>query len=267
MTRAHSMPVVDGAGRVLLSTSAVRPSSPLTGGKRYRLPPRSSTDESIPSLTRYPLALEDAVPEDAELDMTPKARDRSLPPSSPLLPLHPGNTFPRRHRPSSPFRPVFLAPTSAARPSTPTSTSASPAVPLARFTETYPVNYSYQLSFSSNSSLPSTPTSARSRSPSISSLETIPDSPDAEEAALEAERIVQLKEAAEAAERGEAATTLDERRRSSFDPSGAGPSASGRSLLPGVLVSSYASRDKKKRWSVCGAERTGDLDLETIWED
>ena len=29
-----------------------------------------------------------------------------------------------------------------------------------------------------------------------------------------------------------------------------------------------ASRgDKRKRWSVCGAERRGDLDLETIWED
>ena len=29
----------------------------------------------------------------------------------------------------------------------------------------------------------------------------------------------------------------------------------------------YNSRDKRKRWSVCGAERRGDLDLETIWED
>ena len=27
-----------------------------------------------------------------------------------------------------------------------------------------------------------------------------------------------------------------------------------------------ASRDKRKRWSVCGAERRGDLNLETIWE-
>lgn len=26
-------------------------------------------------------------------------------------------------------------------------------------------------------------------------------------------------------------------------------------------------KDKRKRWSVCGAERRGDLDLETIWED
>jgi hypothetical protein len=29
----------------------------------------------------------------------------------------------------------------------------------------------------------------------------------------------------------------------------------------------FGSRDKRKRWSVCGAERRGDLDLETIWED
>jgi len=29
----------------------------------------------------------------------------------------------------------------------------------------------------------------------------------------------------------------------------------------------FGSRDKRKRWSVCGAERRQDLDLETIWED
>ena len=29
----------------------------------------------------------------------------------------------------------------------------------------------------------------------------------------------------------------------------------------------WSARDKRKRWSVCGAERRGDLDLETIWED
>jgi len=97
--------------------------------------------------------------------------------------------------------------------------------------------------------MPSTPTSARSRSPSISSLETIPDSPDAEEAALEAERIAQLKAAADAAEGG------DPKGRGSLDAP-----ARGRSL-------GFGSRDKRKRWSVCGAERRQDLDLETIWED
>jgi hypothetical protein len=109
---------------------------------------------------------------------------------------------------------------------------------------------SYPGSFAS-SSVPSTPTSARSRSPSISSLETIPDSPDAEAAALEAERIAQLKAAADAADgvgEDEKKDTVGTRER-------------GRSL------GGFGSRDKRKRWSVCGAERRGDLNLDTIWED
>ena len=95
--------------------------------------------------------------------------------------------------------------------------------------------------------MPSTPTSI-----SISSLETIPDSPDAEEAALEAEKIAQLKAAAEAAEKGE---TAESKGRSGLD-----------APFRGRVLGSN-SRDKRKRWSVCGAERRGDLDLETIWED
>ena len=83
-------------------------------------------------------------------------------------------------------------------------------------------------------------------------METIPDSPDAEEAALEADRIAQLKTAAEEAEGGD---VLDGKGRSSIDVP-----ARGRTM-------SFGSRDKRKRWSVCGAERRGDLDLETIWED
>lgn len=109
-------------------------------------------------------------------------------------------------------------------------------------------SYTYASTYLS-SSVSSTPTSARSRSPSISSLETIPDSPDAEEAALEAERIAQLKAAADAAEGGEP------KARSGLDVP-----VRGRTL-------GFGSRDKRKRWSVCGAERRGDLDLETIWED
>jgi hypothetical protein len=110
-------------------------------------------------------------------------------------------------------------------------------------------NYGYSTAYPS-SSIPSTPTSARSRSPSISSLETIPDSPDAEEAALEAERIAQLKAAADAAEGGE------NKGRGSLDVP-----------IRGRTLSGFGSRDKRKRWSVCGAERRQDLDLETIWED
>ncbi|SPN97164.1 uncharacterized protein DNG_00680 [Cephalotrichum gorgonifer] len=105
--------------------------------------------------------------------------------------------------------------------------------------------------------MPSTPTSARSRSPSISSLETIPDSPDAEEAALEAERIAQLKADAEAAESsGEGSDSADSKPRSSSVD-----------VPPRGRTLTFGSRDKRKRWSVCGAERRGDIDLETIWED
>lgn len=88
----------------------------------------------------------------------------------------------------------------------------------------------------------------RSRSPSISSLETIPDTPDAEAEAIEADRIARLKLAAERESNGE-----DGVRRSSLD-------GERRTI-------NFSKRDSRKRWSVCGAERRGDLDLETIWED
>lgn len=83
-------------------------------------------------------------------------------------------------------------------------------------------------------------------------METIPDTPDAEEAALEAERIAQLKAAADAADGGD-----DAKARGGLDASG------GR----GRVLGGFGSRDKRKRWSVCGAERRGDLNLDTIWED
>lgn len=96
----------------------------------------------------------------------------------------------------------------------------------------------------------------RSRSPSISSLETIEDSPDAEEAALEAYNIAQLKAAADAADAADGDEAQEARRKGSLD------GVRGRTLGLGL-----GARDKRKRWSVCGAERRGDLDLETIWED
>ncbi|KAK6843561.1 basic proline-rich protein [Apiospora arundinis] len=102
-----------------------------------------------------------------------------------------------------------------------------------------------------SSSVPSTPTSLRSRSPSISSLETIPDSPDAEEAALEDEKNSRMRSGSEGSDGEESAIG----GRSSLD----NPSR-GRTL-------GLNTRDKRKRWSVCGAERRGDIDLETIWED
>jgi hypothetical protein len=76
-------------------------------------------------------------------------------------------------------------------------------------------------------------------------LETIPDTPDAEEEAIENERLDHLRRAADAA--------TDSFRRTSLD--------SGR------VTAGFGARDKRKRWSVCGAEKRSDLNLETIWED
>jgi len=106
---------------------------------------------------------------------------------------------------------------------------------------------------SASSSSPSTPTSIRSRSPSISSLETIPDSPDAEQEAVEAElREAMERKAAKLENEDEEDSTFSRRRRSvDFDRG-----------LP-----RWGAADKRKRWSVCGGEKRGDLDLETIWEE
>jgi len=125
--------------------------------------------------------------------------------------------------------------------------------PSQRSYESFPTGYGTAASVPP-SSVPSTPTSTRSRSPSISSLETIPDSPDAEEAALEAERLAQLQAEAEAAENSENSDSSDSRSRNSLD-------------VPRGRTLGFGSKDKRKRWSVCGAERRGDIDLETIWED
>jgi hypothetical protein len=60
----------------------------------------------------------------------------------------------------------------------------------------------------------------------------------------------------------------DERRRI-WDPYG-GNNPSGLAASSGVAIprgGSFANRDKRKRWSVCGAEKISDLNLETIWED
>lgn len=68
----------------------------------------------------------------------------------------------------------------------------------------------------------------------------------------EAERIAQLKADADAADSGE-----DSKTRGGLET----PGTRGRSL------GTSFGRDKRKRWSVCGAERRGDLNLDTIWED
>lgn len=230
MARTQSMPGVNGAGHILYSPQG-RSQSPSLSPSRIRIP-RKPVDESFPtSPTRMSVH-----------DPDRKLADRNTSPgpgitSAPLV---------KARRPASPLHQLAHSSTSslpAGIPTTPSSIASSPS-----YRALDPVPYTLAASMPS-SSVPSTPTSTRSRSPSISSLETIPDSPDAEEAALEAERIAQLKAAADAADGGDA-------------------KGKGNLELPtrGRTLS-FGSRDKRKRWSVCGAERRQDLDLETIWED
>jgi len=252
MSRAQSMPGVNAAGHLYMS-SPQRPSSPQGSPSRNRTP-RKPVDETFPGMQTH--ARGDVgenwivIPED---DETPRAPERS---SSPTMSLMPGNTFPRIRRPASPLRNLSLqySASGGTTPTTPSSIASSPSYQTNKFNDSL-LGTGGTGPYAS-SSVPSTPSSIRSRSPSISSLETIPDSPDAEEAALEADRIAQLKAAADAADGEEAA--LESKRQISLD------TVVGRGRTLGI---GYSSRDKRKRWSVCGAERRGDLDLETIWED
>ncbi|USP78345.1 hypothetical protein yc1106_05619 [Curvularia clavata] len=259
MARAHSLPTsMQPTGSLMLPSSPVpltRPTSPLRSPKRTRSPRAlESRPHTAGPPERYGSAIRpvsmgsfDGAPsvcdisEDAELELTPRV-------GTALSNLYSSTgSLSRRRRPVSPLYHVSIpfgtAPTSNPLVTTPTSTASSPLFAPARFNENYPASLA-------SSSVPSTPTSMRSRSPSISSLETIEDSPDAEEEAIEADRIARLKAAADREDGGDA-------RRSSLD----GPEGRGRSSM------GFGKRDSRKRWSVCGAERRGDLDLETIWED
>ncbi|AEO53162.1 hypothetical protein MYCTH_2053555 [Thermothelomyces thermophilus ATCC 42464] len=228
MARTQSMPSTNATGHLLYSPH-IRPQSPSGTPSRIRLP-RKPVDETFPSSpTRISI-----------FDHERKTPEGSSSPNL-AMGITPLASVPKLRRPSSPLCQVSHAPT------TPSSLATSPS--HRPYDSLSGGNYGYSGTYPS-SSVPSTPTSARSRSPSISSLETIPDSPDAEEAALEAERIAQLKAAADAADAG------DTKGRSSLDVP-----------IRGRTLSGFSSRDKRKRWSVCGAERRQDLDLETIWED
>ncbi|RKU43826.1 hypothetical protein DL546_007065 [Coniochaeta pulveracea] len=263
MARTQSLPGVNGAGHILYSPQLR--SSPSVSPSRARAP-RKPADEAFPpsSPTRTSIFHPER-----------KLSERS---SAPNLGLGMSSSIhnPRIRRPQSPLHtlghvPASLPDVPETVPETvqeseeenneqeagqdtayevPTSVASSPSYrsydPLG---SDYGRGYSYATTMYS-SSVPSTPTSVRSRSPSISSLETIEDSPDAEEAALEAERIAQLKAAADAADGGG-----DSKGRGGLDTP-----VRGRTL-------SFGPRDKRKRWSVCGAERRGDLNLDTIWED
>lgn len=259
MARAHSLPtVMQPTSSLMLPPSPApltTPGSPLRSPKHARSP-RAPEPRPHPvgAPERYGSAMRpvsmgsfDGAPrvcdisEDAELELTPRV-------GTALSNLYSNSTgsLSRRRRPASPLHHVSIPfgapPTSNPSASTPTSAASSPLFAPARFNENYPASLA-------SSSVPSTPTSMRSRSPSISSLETIEDSPDAEEEAIEADRIARLKAAADREDGGEP-------RRSSLDA----PEGRGRSM-------NFGKRDSRKRWSVCGAERRGDLDLETIWED
>ncbi len=226
--RTRSMPGVDGTGRILY-TPLFRPDSPSRSPSRTRAP-RKAVDEAFPP---------DSPVRTSVLDTDRRHGEQS---TSPTLAMSPSRAT--AHRPMS--SPHQIPGSSSSLPVTPLSIASS----SSSRSEGISIGYNFS-NYQPSSSIPSTPTSVRSRSPSISSLETIPDSPDAEEAALEAERITQLKAAADAAE-GDSA---ESKGRTSLDAP-----FRGRNL-------GLNSRDKRKRWSVCGAERRGDLDLETIWED
>ncbi|KAH6073305.1 hypothetical protein HBI67_009440 [Parastagonospora nodorum] len=253
MTRAHSLPTVMH-GQLSLSPTPqplASPSSPMRSPQRTRSPrgpeprplnvgPRSSgiRPASLGSFEGSPSVCD--ISEDAELELTPRA-------GTSVSTLYSSTgSLSRRRRPASPLHQVYVpfgaSATSTPSVSTPTSAASSPLLAPAKFT-----NEHYPSSLAS-SSVPSTPTSMRSRSPSISSLETIEDSPDAEEEAIEADRIAKLKAAADREDGGDM-------RRSSLDIPDRG------------RTFGFGKRDSRKRWSVCGAERRGDLDLETIWED
>lgn len=232
MTRAHSSPGPN-TGRPLIA----RPSSPLGPPSRHRSPMRKSSEESFSSFSGG-LDIDQTISENSELDLTP--RGISALDSTPASPTpYPYQTFPRsRRRPASPLHQMSQPVLVTGRPkNTLRACISTPSLVMSHYNETYPTNYAQ-----SSGSMPSTPTSFRSRSPSMSSLETIPDSPDAEE---EAEKIAQLKAAADREEESEEGV----QRR-----------------LAAEVGGRCGIRDKRKRWSVCGAERRGDLSLETIWE-
>lgn len=256
MIRAHSSPVLGTSNRASPTNGAARSLSPSNSYRRYQSPSRRFNDESLSKAGSQGLSgIEEAVVEEVPADQNLRPRESVVQQPPPPVPYY-SNTFPRRHRSSSPLQHVLHPSTFVP---TPTAATSSPPIIYSKYNEAYPSSNSQTVSVSSASSVPSTPTSTRSRSPSISSLETIPDSPDAEEAALEAERIAMLKAAADAADGIETGVSPDPRRRSSLDVSQPGGRAGAFSI--------YAGRDKRKRWSVCGGERRSDLDLETIWED
>ncbi|KAL4913705.1 hypothetical protein BDW62DRAFT_191931 [Aspergillus aurantiobrunneus] len=250
MTRAHSSPGLDSRGRYIFVNSRGAPATMADNTPKRYLPLQLSTADSLEPRLLHRKNISETISEHAELDTSgsPTSHSDLNRSSSPVL----SHTTLRvgRRRPSSPLH-FPQTPSSQAAGSPSSSAHSSPVVLSSRYNEAFP---SY--SASSASSMPSTPTSLRSRSPSISSLETIPDIPDAEAAAIESDRIAALKTAADRADDADATNSASKRRGVS-DMTGPSSFANTRAGSGGY----------RKRWSVCGAERRQDLDLETIYED
>jgi hypothetical protein len=265
MTRAHSSPIMDSFGSAYSPSPYGRPTSPHYSSVRRASPLRYSLEESS---SFSGIDIDETISENDELDIKPRPAgsldiDTGSVPSTPASPYNNATFLRSRRTPPSPLQhllPSSLGPHQNLKSTATLKTHASsPALrsmhsPIAspKYNETYPSSMTYSSSISTVSSMPSTPTSFRSRSPSISSLETIPDSPDAEREAVEA-----AERDKDAIARLRAAAERENSRRGSFE------GARGR----GMFKDFGSSQDKRKRWSVCGAERRGDLDLETIWED
>lgn len=238
MMRAQSLPARTSSPNSLSpaigGTSPMLRSSPRSTSPFRPSSPHDSQSSHSPSF--YDGGFE-TISEHAELDLSQSSFDRNI------NSLNSSRTVgSRRPRQVSPSRSPL------------SSSASSPSLSAQKFNEGFPTLHHYS-STSSFSSISSTPSTTRSRSPSISSLGTIEDAPDAEFEAIQAERIAKLKFDAEAEERGE--SEVDQpRRTNSLDiphrPVGFGFTRGGSA---------------RKRWSVCGAERRADLDLETIWED
>lgn len=253
MTRAYSSPGLDSRGRYIFVNGRGTPTSnPIENhGAKSQPLLQGALESKMAQLNVSETIAEDAEPHSAIKSPSSSLSDMEADSraASPAMPAH--HTLPRmgRRRPS----PLHVQ-LGGSGSQTMSPSAHSPVMLGSKYNESFPT-YS-----SSSSSMPSTPTSLRSRSPSISSLETIPDIPDAE-AADEADQIAALKAAAERAE--EETSGAGNRRRGTSD-------ASGPASFMGSRFGSgaYGARaDKRKRWSVCGAERRQDLDLETIWED
>lgn len=256
VTRAHLSPGLDSRGRYIFVNGHDHGSSLSDASAKRYVPLHVVAEENVQAKMA---SMSLSKPSSDHHHHHPAVTTRSS--SASQAELRPSSPFSRfsRRRPSSPLHFHVTANNGNNHyPRSPSPAHPSPLMLNTKYNETYPGGSS-----SSSSSLPSTPSSLRSRSPSISSLETIPDIPDAEAAATEADRVAAMKAATEKANAG-GDDNYANRRRGASDAST--PSGAFTHTRVGSGAYNYRA-DRRKRWSVCGAERRQDLDLETIWED